>query len=67
MFWIIFFLSLAALTWYGYLKPYSYWKNMGVPQLNPWFLLGDAYPTMLRSKSLLEWLTWMYFAYPESK
>ncbi|XP_066159249.1 cytochrome P450 9e2-like isoform X2 [Euwallacea fornicatus] len=68
MYWIFAAIALIALIiWKGYLKPYSHWKNMGVPQTRPWFIFGDSWPTMFRAMDIKEWIDWLYNMHPNSK
>ncbi|XP_066259970.1 cytochrome P450 9e2-like [Euwallacea similis] len=68
VYWIFATIALIALIiWKGYIKPYSHWKNMGVPQAHPWFIVGDSWPTIFRIKGVKEWIDWMYNMHPGSK
>nr|WIT94146.1 cytochrome P450 monooxygenase CYP9FD4 [Euwallacea interjectus] len=68
MFWALVSIAVLAFTvYFGYVKPFKYWKDLGVPQGSPWFLLGDVWPTILKRKDIVQWLDWIYYKHPKSK
>ncbi|XP_057666256.1 probable cytochrome P450 6a14 [Diorhabda carinulata] len=44
--------GLILLIYKHYQRAYKYWKNMGVPQLDPCFPFGDMYDTIFRKKNM---------------
>lgn len=52
MLFIVFILALISLTYWLLNKKHSYWKNRGVPQLQPKFFFGDFKGAILKKLSL---------------
>ncbi|XP_066142085.1 cytochrome P450 9e2-like [Euwallacea fornicatus] len=69
MFWALVTVAavLTFVVYFGYVKPFKYWKDLGVPQGSPWFLLGDVWPTILKRKDIVQWLEWVYYKHPKSR
>ncbi|XP_066251298.1 cytochrome P450 9e2-like [Euwallacea similis] len=68
MFWVLATIAvLSFIVYFGYVKPFKYWRDLGVPQGSPWFLLGDVWPTIIQRKDIVQWLDWLYYKYPKSK
>ncbi|CAG9830350.1 unnamed protein product [Diabrotica balteata] len=49
---LILFLTIFVLIYMYYKNAYKYWKNMGVPQLDPEFPFGDMYDTIFRKQNM---------------
>ncbi|KAF7286477.1 cytochrome P450 9e2-like [Rhynchophorus ferrugineus] len=67
MIWLVLAVVVAILIWYTLDKPLKYWSNRGVKQSKPWFILGDSWVNLLRTKSFCGYIEWMYNMHPNSR
>lgn len=51
---------LAVLIYFKVYKPLQYWKELDVPFVPPWPILGNMGPFVLRQKSMVDWVDDIY-------
>uniref|UniRef100_A0A6P7G998 Cytochrome P450 9e2-like n=1 Tax=Diabrotica virgifera virgifera TaxID=50390 RepID=A0A6P7G998_DIAVI len=57
--------ALAVLFYYFAIKPMSYWKERGIKQTKPVWLLGDNWGTVLKTHSLVDFVQYVYDQCPD--
>ncbi|KAL1509505.1 hypothetical protein ABEB36_004224 [Hypothenemus hampei] len=59
--------AVAVALWYVFIRPPNYFEQMGVKQLKPWPILGDAYLTLFRTMSLGDYVKHVYDSFGKSR
>ncbi|KAK5643815.1 hypothetical protein RI129_007660 [Pyrocoelia pectoralis] len=70
MLWLIPFvvlLSLLVLFYYKAIKPFSYWKDRGVPHKKPLPLIGNSAILIYKSKPFFEYVEDLYNDFPNER
>ncbi|KAJ8973688.1 hypothetical protein NQ317_013393 [Molorchus minor] len=58
---------IAFLFYFCIIKPFEYWKNKGVPQGRPVWILGDSWGTFLRIHTMIDMIQMIYNQCPGTR